>query len=44
MGYGSRALELLTQYYEGQIPNLSEADTASQQPETLLTEVWITLL
>ncbi len=29
MGYGSRALELLQQYYEHRIPSLSETDAAS---------------
>ncbi|XP_076450186.1 RNA cytidine acetyltransferase-like [Babylonia areolata] len=33
MGYGGRALELLTQYYEGKMPNLSE-DAENDDAET----------
>ena len=40
MGYGSRALELLTSYYEGKITSLAETDNEPQQEaETLSTEV-----
>ncbi|KAI0242812.1 RNA cytidine acetyltransferase [Lamellibrachia satsuma] len=31
MGYGSRALEILQQYYEGKIPNLSETESQPVQ-------------
>ena len=31
MGYGSRALEILQQYYEGKIPNLSETESQTVQ-------------
>lgn len=30
MGYGSRALELLADYYQGRIPNISEDEGESQ--------------
>ena len=33
MGYGTRALELLQQYYEGRIPSLTETDDTQPQLE-----------
>ncbi len=33
MGYGTRALELLTQYYQGEITNLQETET--DQPDSI---------
>ena len=33
MGYGSRALALLKQYYKGQIPSLSETSVATADLE-----------
>ena len=40
MGYGSRALEMLQQYYEGRVPSLVESDNLPQQEaKTLSTEV-----
>lgn len=39
MGYGSRSLELLQQYFEGKIPSLVEADNVPQQEaDTVDTE------
>ena len=40
MGYGSRAMEMLQQYYEGKIPNLSETESqAAQEAPSVVTEV-----
>ena len=40
MGYGSRALELLQQYYEGKVLSLTEGDTAvPQEAQTVTSEV-----
>ncbi|KAL5006527.1 hypothetical protein ScPMuIL_015333 [Solemya velum] len=38
MGYGSRAIQLLKQYYEGKIPSLTEAPDEEQQITTLAEE------
>ncbi|KAK2187051.1 hypothetical protein NP493_180g07027 [Ridgeia piscesae] len=39
MGYGSRAMEMLQQYYEGKIPNLSETESqAAQEAPSVNTE------
>lgn len=35
MGYGSKAMELLTSYYEGKIQSLSEEGEISEEPESL---------
>ena len=40
MGYGNRALELLTKYYEGKITSLAETDSEPlQKAETFTSEV-----
>ncbi|KAM3237073.1 hypothetical protein P3L10_012102 [Capsicum annuum] len=38
MGYGSAAVELLTRYFEGQLTQLSEVETALETPQLNLTE------
>lgn len=44
MGYGSRALQLLTHYYQGEIPCLSEKDDIIQPPEALPSAESLSLL
>lgn len=38
MGYGSRALELLKQYYEYKIPNLEEVEDTQEEIENVAEE------
>ncbi|PHT39483.1 UPF0202 protein [Capsicum baccatum] len=38
MGYGSAAVEFLTRYFEGQLTQLSEVETALETPQVNLTE------
>jgi N-acetyltransferase 10 len=38
MGYGSRALELLTQFYEGKFPNLSEEEVSEAEHMVRVTD------
>ena len=38
MGYGSRALDLLTDFYEGKFANLSETDTSQAEGMTRVTD------
>lgn len=39
MGYGSRALELLQEYYEGNITNLNEESTETHDGSKDLEEI-----
>ena len=44
MGYGRRAMNLLIQYYEGNIPSLTEEVTKEEQIATLTKEDDVGLL
>ena len=44
MGYGRRAMNLLIQYYEGNIPSLTEEVTEEEQIATLTKEDDVGLL
>ena len=40
MGYGTRALHLLQQYYEGRVPSLEESTQEDDQASRVEDQVW----